>query len=121
MNLKKDYRGKTWWDVFPIGKGQINFTHNYKGTIRAFHRHKKQTDYWFCVYGEAWIILDGKSMYISQGDYIEIPPDTWHGLQALEDMGLLYWCTERSSDLPKDERDEERADWNKYSWIKEWK
>lgn len=117
MNHTKDFRGKSWWDIFPV-KGQVNFTHNHKGTIRAFHRHQKQTDYWFCCYGEARVILDGVSHYMSQGDYIEIPPNTWHGLEAITDFGLLYYVTEK---FDKDNPDEERAPFDKFSWKKEWK
>lgn len=118
MNHTKDYRGKSWWDIFPFNKGQINFTHNYKGTIRAFHRHEKQTDWWFCIYGEARVILDGKDVYMSKGDLIEIPPHTWHGLEALEDFGLLYYTTEK---FDKENPDEQRAPFDTYNWHKEWK
>jgi quercetin dioxygenase-like cupin family protein len=121
MVHKKDYRGKNWWDIFPFLRGQVNFTHNYKGTIRAFHRHQKQMDYWFCVYGEARVNLDGKEIYMSQGDYLEIPPKTWHGMEALTDCGIIYYTTAKSNDLPKEERDEERAPFDLFDWNKEWK
>jgi len=114
----KDYRGKSWYDIFPLSEGQINFTHNYKGTIRAFHRHQKQTDYWFCAYGEARVIIEGESTYLSQGDLIVIPPNKWHGLEALTDFGLLYWTTEKFNEGSPDE---ERAPFDKWQWDKEWK
>lgn len=113
----KDYRGKSWWNIFPV-RGQVSFTHNYKGTIRAFHRHKNQTDYWFCVYGEARVKLDGEDFYISQGNYLKIEPGTWHGLEALTDCGIVYYTDKKYNHKNPDE---ERLNWDNWDWRKEWK
>ena len=32
-------------------EGQVNFSSQYPGTIKAWHRHQKQTDFWLCVQG----------------------------------------------------------------------
>lgn len=52
MRAFKDDRSRAYNDVFPaIGKGDINIGVLYPGTIKAFHRHKLQDDYWFVVKG----------------------------------------------------------------------
>lgn len=52
MRKFKDDRNRSYCDVFPaIGVGDINISVMYPGTIKAFHRHQKQDDYWFIVKG----------------------------------------------------------------------
>ena len=32
-------------------QGQVNFSVQYPGVIKAWHRHHKQTDFWICLLG----------------------------------------------------------------------
>ena len=58
MRAFKDDRGRAYNDIFPaIGKGDVNVGVLYPGTIKAFHRHQKQDDYWFCIKGNLRAIL----------------------------------------------------------------
>ncbi len=58
MRKFKDDRGRSYNDVFPeIGKGDINMAILYPGTIKAFHRHQNQDDYWFIISGHVRAIL----------------------------------------------------------------
>jgi dTDP-4-dehydrorhamnose 3,5-epimerase len=114
--------------------GQTTFTVAYKGTIKAFHWHKKQDDLWFVATGKAMVVLHdlredsvtfGQTQIIPAGkdDYklILIPIGVAHGYKVLSDEPvLLFYHTTESYD-PKNP-DEERIafddpkigfDWNK--------
>lgn len=115
--------------------GQTTFTAANKGTIKAFHWHKKQDDLWFIATGKALVVLRdlrqdsptfGQTQEIMAGkdDYklIVIPAGIAHGYKVLSDEPvLLFYHTTESYD-PKSP-DEERIafddpkigfDWNKY-------
>ena len=52
MNFHEDDRAQRLFDVFSEVNGQINISHvNSTGHVVAWHKHKVQTDYWFCVKG----------------------------------------------------------------------
>ena len=52
MNFHEDDRAQRLFDVFSEVNGQINISHvNSTNHIVAWHKHKVQTDYWFCVKG----------------------------------------------------------------------
>ena len=57
MRIFKDTRGKSWFNVFEDIKGQIDVTISYPGTVRAFHYHDLQVEYWFVVKGEYKFVL----------------------------------------------------------------
>ena len=46
-------------------QGQVNFSVQYPGVIKAWHRHKLQTDFWLCLNGHlkagVYRESDGKS------------------------------------------------------------
>ena len=134
MTNFKDDRGKSWFDVFPMLSinGQINFNISYPGTIKAFHRHKNQTDFFFCLEGEMRVATVKETVdpqadsgvdpyihheleihYLSQGDLLEIESNVWHGFQVLgnEPVKMLYYVTNK---FDPSEPDEERADWDAF-------
>lgn len=118
MRQFKDTRGKSWFDVFPI-KEQIDITHNYKGTIRAFHRHQKKEEWMFVILGEFKFVLTNplEIIYASQGETIKIGPNRWHGYQALTEGIVMEYGTEKH-DL--ENPDDEREVWDKFNnWEKE--
>ena len=101
-------------NVFETLPGQINISHvNSTEHIVAWHKHKIQTDYWFCVKGSFKVGLsfpkeDGtyevKWEYISDKNprVLEIPPGIFHGYKALQPESImLYYLTEKYD--PKDE------------------
>ena len=52
MNYHEDDRAQRIFDVFPQVNGQINISYVRTAQhVVAWHRHKKQTDYWFCPKG----------------------------------------------------------------------
>ena len=84
-------------------QGQVNFSVQYPGVVKAWHRHAKQTDFWICltghikvgVYdqdsGNAWAIVIGEK----RPGVVVIPPPLWHGAATVGDTqaGLLYYVT----------------------------
>lgn len=96
-------------------EGQVNYSVQHPEVIKAWHRHAKQTDFWFCsvghikvgVYdqasGKAWAQVIGER---APGVMV-IPPPLWHGAATVgaERAGLMYYVT-RAYDLknPDEER-----------------
>jgi len=98
-------------------KGQVNFSTQYPGVIKAWHRHKKQTDFWIVLRGHLKVGVhrptDNQSWAMVAGEKrpgtIIIPPTLWHGAATVgpESAGLLYFVTEAYNPA---EPDEERLD-----------
>jgi len=98
--------------------GQSNFTIAHKGTIKAFHYHRYQDDFWFLASGRAAIVLYdsrkksktfGKTEIIYGGadDYklISIPRGIVHGYKVLskEPCLLFYHVTKAYNRKKPDE------------------
>ncbi|MGD2110825.1 MAG: dTDP-4-dehydrorhamnose 3,5-epimerase [Phycisphaerae bacterium] len=100
-------------------EGQINFSMQHPGVIKAWHRHDRQTDFWLCVLGHfkagihresddrRWITTIGQM----RPAVLIIPPPLWHGVATVgsEPAGLLYYVT-RAYDAATP--DEHRRPWN---------
>ncbi len=97
-------------------EGQINYSVQYPGVVKAWHRHRKQTDFWLCLHGHlkvgvlraddraSWMLVVGEK----RPGVVVIPPPLWHGAATVgpTPAGLLYFVT-RAYD--PDDPDEERA------------
>lgn len=98
-------------------QGQVNFSCQYPGVIKGWHRHAKQTDFWMCVHGHikagvwregeswAWMAIMGEK---SPGVLV-IPPGLWHGAATVGHVpaGLLYYVTHAYD--PKNPDEERRG------------
>lgn len=98
-------------------EGQVNFSVQYPGVVKAWHRHEHQTDFWICLTGHikvgvydqdagtAWSIVLGEKR---PGTLI-IPPPLWHGAATVGETqaGLLYYVTKAYDPANPDE---ERTD-----------
>ena len=84
-------------------EGQINFSTQYPGVVKAWHRHQKQTDFWLCLTGHIQAGVhreeDGRSWRLVFGEkrpgVLVIPPPLWHGTATVgpDSAGLLYYVT----------------------------
>ncbi len=97
-------------------QGQVNFSVQYPGVIKAWHRHSLQTDFWMGLVGHlkvgvydqetqsAWSIVIGEK----RPGTVIIPPPLWHGAATVghQPAGLLYYVTHTYNPA---EPDEERA------------
>lgn len=94
-------------------QGQINFSVQYPGVVKAWHRHHLQTDFWMGLLGHlkvgiydqeqdvAWSIVIGEKC---PGTVI-IPPPLWHGAATVgaTQAGLLYYVTHSYNPAAPDE------------------
>jgi dTDP-4-dehydrorhamnose 3,5-epimerase len=83
--------------------GQWSHALMYPGTAKAWHLHRMQTDWWYCI-GSLKVALHdlrrdsatkGQTVTLFMGDRygatcLKIPPGVAHGCRALELTHLLY-------------------------------
>lgn len=98
-------------------EGQVNFSVQYPGVVKAWHRHARQTDFWICLHGHikvgvhraederSWMAVIGEK----QPGVLVIPPPLWHGAATVGDerAGLLYYVTKAYD--PQEPDEERRA------------
>jgi len=94
-------------------EGQINFSVQYAGVVKAWHRHTMQTDFWVCLTGHIKVGAhresDGTSWLVVIGEkkpgVLVIPPPLWHGAATVGDTpaGLLYYVTHAYNAAKPDE------------------
>lgn len=111
-----DDRGWSLMNLLPgamSGAGQMNFSMQYPGVVKAWHRHRLQTDFWVPVIGHlkvgvyraeddvAWMCVTGEQ----RRGVIVIPPGLWHGAAAVGAVpaGLLYYVTHAYDPAAPDE------------------
>lgn len=95
-------------------EGQINYSVQYPGTIKAWHRHSEQTDFWMCLMGHIKVGVfreeDGKAWSLVIGEkrpgIVVIPPPLWHGAATVgpAPAGLLYFVTHAFNPSAPDEQ-----------------
>jgi dTDP-4-dehydrorhamnose 3,5-epimerase len=95
-------------------QGQVNFSMQYPGVVKAWHRHRLQTDFWVCLTGHlkigvyresdgvAWLLVTGER----RPGALVIPPGLWHGAAAVgpTPAGLLYYVTQAYDQQHPDEQ-----------------
>ena len=103
-------------DVFPEGFGQCSHSMMFDGVAKAWHLHRKQTDWWYVVSGVLRVGLcdlrEGsptfrKTMDFLMGDHqpaqlLKIPPGIAHGCKAIQGPAHLVYVTSHVYD-PQDE------------------
>jgi dTDP-4-dehydrorhamnose 3,5-epimerase len=83
--------------------GQWSHSLMYPGSAKAWHHHREQTDWWYCIGALKVALYDlrpdsptsGTLMELFMGDgygatCLKIPPGVAHGCRALELTHLLY-------------------------------
>jgi dTDP-4-dehydrorhamnose 3,5-epimerase len=102
--------------AFPAEFTQVSAALSYPGTIKAFHYHLEQTDFWVPVQGTFQVALADlrpdsatfgrrNTFYVGvlRPWQILIPPGVAHGYKVIgEDPGMLVYVTDRHYN-PKDE------------------
>ena len=111
--IHDDDRRRGTFEVFNTPQGDINYSFIYPGAIAAWHRHKKQTDFWHVIRGSLKVgLYDEKTkklqfVYLHDSDRktLVIPPLIWHGwrnLDAVETI-LSYYISEKYDESDPDE------------------
>jgi dTDP-4-dehydrorhamnose 3,5-epimerase len=101
---------------FPKESTQVSAALSYPGTIKAFHFHRQQTDYWVPVQGMFQVALVDlrkqspsfgarNTLYVGKLRpwQVLIPPGVGHGYKVIgAEAGMLVYVTDRFYN-PKDE------------------
>ena len=96
-------------------QGQINYSVQHPGVIKAWHRHRLQTDFWLCLAGDLKVgIHDERHAHVwevllseRRPSVLVIPPGLWHGAATIGPVSaaLLYYITHRyDPNAPDEER-----------------
>ncbi|HMD71696.1 MAG TPA: dTDP-4-dehydrorhamnose 3,5-epimerase family protein [Bryobacteraceae bacterium] len=120
---------------FPAATTQVSASLSYPGSIKAFHYHRHQTDFWTPVKGLLQVVLVDlrlrsttfgarNTLYVGglRPWQILIPPGVAHGYKVIgrEDSMLVYL-----TDRFYDPRDEGRIPYDdasiQYDWETQWK
>lgn len=84
---------------------QANHSHSAAGVLRGLHYHRRQSDAWYVISGEAQAMLADirtptdtpavASVTLSSANpqVLYIPPGVAHGFLAVTDVDLIYWVT----------------------------
>jgi dTDP-4-dehydrorhamnose 3,5-epimerase len=102
--------------IFKEGFGQWSHTKTFAGAAKAWHIHRRQTDWWYVAIGAVRVALydtrpdssthghlDELLMGEAQGGQIlKIPPGVAHGYKVLEGPMHLFYITSHVYD-PSDE------------------
>lgn len=103
-------------DFFKEGFGQWSHSLMYQGTVKAWHIHKFQIDWWYVGGGVLKVALHDtrpnspthrETMEFLLGDgqparVVRVPPGVAHGCKCLSGPAHLFYVTSRVYD-PKDE------------------
>ncbi len=109
--------------------GQVNFSVQYPGVVKAWHAHRLQTDFWVCVQGHlkvgcyresdhtAWAVVTGER----RPAIVIIPPPLWHGAATVgpTPASLMYYLTHAFN---PHQPDENRRAWDSvvgFPWAPE--
>ena len=112
--------------------GQVYLTTAYPGVVKAWHMHKKQTDYWCVLKGTAKVgLYDERESSPTIGELQEvhlserspmvltIPPGIWHGFRGAGDE-VVYLLNCPTESYNHDDPDEFRRPYDDaeigYDW-----
>jgi len=112
-------------DIFKEGFGQWSHSFMVAGVVKAWHVHKTQIDWWFCVSGQIKAALfdtrKESSTYRELNEFtlgdtpnnivVKIPPGVAHGMKVIEGPCHFVYLTsgiynsEEEGRIPFDDRD----------------
>lgn len=122
LTIHKDERGffceiiRNSEKIFKKSFGQLSFSVVFPGVVKAWHLHKKQTDWMCTLAGDMKLVLYDtrkksktykKLMEILMGEthglkVVKIPPGVAHGYKVINDSMHILYVTSREYD-PTDE------------------
>ena len=110
---ESDTRPWGQWEVTAVGTGNITKRIEVNpGEILSLQRHVHREELWVIKEGQGQITLDGETINTVVGNEYRIPKQTWHRIQNIGDVRLVFVETQIGDIL--DEADIERKE-DKYS------
>jgi dTDP-4-dehydrorhamnose 3,5-epimerase len=99
-------------DIFPEGFGQWSHTMSYTGVAKAWHVHKKQTDWWYVAVGTIKAALydtrpdsptygELQELFMGEGHpsiVLKIPPGVAHGYRVLSGPAHVFYIVSHEYD-----------------------
>uniref|UniRef100_A0A7V3J9F3 Spore coat protein n=1 Tax=candidate division CPR3 bacterium TaxID=2268181 RepID=A0A7V3J9F3_UNCC3 len=119
-------------EIFKEGFGQWSVSCMYPGVIKAWHIHKKQTDWWYVQSGLIKVALydarkdsptHGQLQEILMGDnqtpiVLKVPPGVAHGCKCINGPALLFYVTLNVYDPDDEGRIKHDDPVIGYDWLK---
>jgi len=113
--------------------GQWSMSHMFHGTIKAWHLHKKQIDWWYVASGVLRVALHdtredsptkGETMEFLMGDHqtpkiMKIPPGVAHGCKVIEGPSVLFYITSNEYNPDDELRIPHDDPGIGYDWLRE--
>ena len=120
MRYHEDFRRRFWGDLFATDFGDINVVQLHPGVIIAWHRHQRQDDHIFVVYGSVHIqAIDeqgqrhGWHLDAPRAFPVRIPAKWWHGYSSPMGATLVQFNGPGKWDGSDEERKSlEEVPWN---------
>ena len=103
MKICQAIQGKFWGKTQGIFCGptsEVHYLEIDKGGYSSKHKHENKFNRFFLIEGSLKIIIyrtTGEDVTIlSKGQFTDVPPETWHKFECLEDSKCLevYWVDE---------------------------
>ncbi|HWD07810.1 MAG TPA: dTDP-4-dehydrorhamnose 3,5-epimerase family protein [Actinomycetota bacterium] len=92
-------------DALGVDFVQANHSHSAEGVLRGLHYHRRQSDAWYVINGEAQAMLAdirtpsdspavaSVTLSAEHPQVLYIPPGVAHGFLAVTTVDLIYWVT----------------------------
>lgn len=79
-----------------------------RGKYISYQRHQRRSEQWTIVEGIGIVVINGKTRKVSRGDSIQIKPNDFHAIRAIEELHIIE--VQIGDELTED--DIERFDYN---------
>lgn len=110
--------------------GEIYFSTAYKGTIKAWHRHRDMSLNYACIFGRIKLVLyDDRDRSPTRGSLMElflgpdshrlviIPPEVWNGYKSMsEPFAMVANCCTHPHDPSRSTRLDPFSNQIPYNW-----
>ena len=118
-----------WFDRF----GEVYCSTVYPGVVKGWHKHKKMTLNYACLYGRVKCVLfDERPLSSTKGSIMEVylgpdsynllvvPPEVWNGFKGLNDpFAMIANCATHAHDPVQSERLDPHSNTIPYDWARE--
>lgn len=119
-------------EIFKEGFGQLSHSFMFSQVIKAWHIHKKQTDWWYVARGDLKVALcdlrKSSSTYMIINEFflgehgsniiLKIPPGVAHGCKVVSENSELFYVTSSVYDNKEEGRIPHDDPIIGYDWLK---